>query len=238
MGVSRAEEPVPISFYKKYNFLVDVGYSRLSTDLNLPRDLRIHRNHADDVEILSGYAGDTDLDRLQMDMMEIAAGIAVRPEFLNIALISQLVAKWPVRLDARLERQQENDPRPPSNASYIYTKAEDARMLLALRLGLGGAVLLSDHDWWLEIRGLVDVGKTRLNFEKGWTRNGADEFETRSEADGWFFSPNISVGVGTRKWLLKLGGGYAQIAFNHSDTRMVNHTGKGFELHFGFTHKR
>jgi hypothetical protein len=236
-GPSSAEQPPPITFYKKVSFIMNVEYSSLSTDLDLPRDLRMHRTHTDD-DFLEGDPGETNLDRMELDTTEIGAGLAVRPEFRNIAIIGQLVAKLPTRLDARLERQQDNDPRPPSTASYIYTKIEDVRMMLALRLGLGGAVLLSKQDWWLEVRGLCDVGRTRMRFDKGWTRYGQDEFETRSEADAWYFSPKIKAAVGTRRWLISIGYGYAQMTFHHADSRIVNHTGKGSELSFGIAHKR
>lgn len=236
-GTAGAQEP-PVSFYDRNNLLVEIGHAQLRTSLALPRDLRIHRDHVEDT-LPPGDPGQTDLDHLEIDTLELAVGFAHRPEFLNLALIGQAVASLPTRLEARLERQQANDSRPPATASYIYTEAKNAGPRLALRLGLGGAILLSDQDWWLELRGVVDLGRTTLAFEKGWTRGGADEFETRSRASALYVSPGLRASVGTRRWLVTLGASAAQLTFHHrDDTRLIDHTARGREWTFGFTYKR
>jgi len=225
--------PGPRLFYKKVGFNFSLGYSRLSMDPNLPRDLQIHDNHPDD-ELLTGSPGNTDLDDIQLNSLELEIGPSFRLGKSNMALFAFYVVKIPFSKVGRDERQQENDPRPPSGGSYIYTKLADASIGHIFRSGLGAAFCISEYqNFWLEIRCLFDVGKWDMDFDKGWTRYGRDESEWRSEASGFFFSPIGKISLSTDRWSIFFSVGSAQISFNHPHPNLETHTGKGYEISLG-----
>jgi len=225
--------PGPKLFYKKVGFNFSLGYSRLSMDPNLPRDLQIHANHPDD-ELLTGSPGNTDLDHIQFDSLELEIGSSFRLGKSNMALFAFYVAKIPFSKVGRDERQQENDPRPPSEGSYIYTKLGDTSIGHIFRSGLGATFCLSEYqEFWLEIQCLFDVGKWNMDFEKGWTRFGGDEAEWRSEASGFFFSPKGKISLSTGRWSIFFSAGIAQISFKHPHPNIETHAGRGYEISLG-----
>ncbi len=225
--------PEPPLFYKKVGFNFSLGYSWLSMDPNLPRDLQIHINHPDD-ELLTGSPGNTDLDDIQLNSLELEIGPSFRLGKSNMALFAFYVAKIPFSKAGREERQQENDPRPPAEGSYIYTKLADASIGHIFRSGLGAAFCISEsQNFWLEIRCLFDVGKWDMDFDNGWTRYGRDESEWSSEASGFFFSPIGKISLSTDRWSIFFSVGSAQISFNHPHPNLETHTGKGIEISLG-----
>jgi len=225
--------PEPPLFYKKVGFNFSLGYSRLSMDPNLPRDLQIHVNHPDD-EFLTGSPGNTDLDYIQLDSLELEIGPSFRLGKRNMALFALYVAKIPFSKVGREERQQENDLRPPSEGSYIYTKLVDAKIGHIFRSGLGLAFPISENqNFWLEIRCLFDVGKWDMDFDKGWTRYGRDESEWNSEASGFFFSPKGKISLSMDRWSIFFSVGSAQISFDHPHPNLETHRGKGYEISLG-----
>lgn len=223
----------PPLFYKKVGFNFSLGYSRLSMDPNPPRDFQIHANHPDD-EFLTGSPGSTDLDYIQLDSLELEIGPSFRLGKRNMALFALYVAKIPFSKVGREERQQENDPRPPSEGSYIYTKLADANIGHIFRSGLGVAFRISEYqNFWLEIRCLFDVGKWDMDFDKGWSRYGRDESEWRSEASGFFFSPKGKISLSMDRWSIFFSVGSAQISFDHPHPNLEAHRGKGYEISLG-----
>ncbi len=223
----------PSLFYKKVDFSFSLGYSRLAMDPNPPRDFQIHANHPDD-EFPTGSPGNTDLDYIQLDSLELEIGPSFRLGKSNMALFAFYVAKIPFSKVGRDERQQENDPRPPSEGSYIYTKLGDASIGHIFRSGLGAAFCMSEYQkFWLEIQCLFDVGKWDMDFEKGWTRFGRDEAEWRSEASGFFFSPKGKISLSTDRWSIFFSVGIAQISFKHPHPNIETHAGRGYEISLG-----
>lgn len=223
----------PPFFYKKVGFNFSLGYSRLSMDPNPPRDFQIHANHPDD-EFPTGSPGNTDLDYIQLDSLELEIGPSFRLGKSNMALFAFYVAKIPFSKVGRNERQQENDPRPPAEGSYIYTKLGDTSIGHIFRSGLGAAFCISEYQkFWLEIQCLFDVGKWDMDFEKGWTRFGRDEAEWRSEASGFFFSPKGKISLSTDRWSIFFSVGIAQISFKHPHPNIETHAGRGYEISLG-----
>lgn len=226
-------DPESNLFYKKMGFNFSLGYSRLSMDPNLPRDLQIHTNHPDD-EFPAGSPGNTDLDYIQLDSLELEIGPSFRLGKRNMALFAFYVAKIPFSKVGRDERQQENDPRPPAGGSYIYTKLADTSIGHIFRSGLGAAFCISEYQgFWLEIQCLFDVGKWDMDFEKGWTRYGQDESEWSSKASGFFFSPKGKISLSTDRWSIFFSVGSAQISFDHSHPNLETHAGRGYEISLG-----
>ena len=226
-------EPRLRLFYKKVGFNFSLGYSRLSMNPNLPRDFQIHANHPDD-EFPTGSPGNTDLDRIQLDSLELEIGPSFRLGKSNMALFAFYVAKIPFSKVGRDERQQENDPRPPSEGSYIYTKLADTGIGHIFRSGLGAAFQISEYsDSWLEIQCLFEVGKWDMDFEKGWTRFGRDEAEWRSEASGFFFSPKGKMSLSTDRWSIFFSLGSTQINFDHPHPHLETHACRVYEVALG-----
>ncbi len=226
-------ESGPKLFYKKVGFNFSLGYSRLSMDPNLPRDFQIHANHPDD-EFPAGSPGNTDLDYIQLDSLELEIGPSFRLGKSNMALFAFYVAKIPFSKVGRDERKQENDPRPPAYASYIYTKLADTSIGHIFRSGLGAAFCISEYqDFWLEIQCLFDVGKWDMDFEKGWTRFGRDEPEWSSKGSGFFFSPKGKISLSTDRWSIFFSVGSAQISFDHSHPNLETHASRGYEISLG-----
>ena len=229
-GIVPMEPPL---FYKKVGFNFSLGYSRLSMDPNPPRDFQIHANHPDD-EFPEDSPGNTDLDYIQLDSLELEIGPSFRLGKRNMALFAFYVAKIPFSKMGRDERLQENDPRPPAYGSYIYTKLGDTSIAHIFRSGLGVAFSISEYqEFWLEIQCLFDVGKWDMDFEKGWTRFGRDEAEWRSEASGFFFSPKGKISLSTDRWSIFFSVGIAQISFKHPHPNIETHAGRGYEFSLG-----
>jgi hypothetical protein len=228
--VAWPQDPKPDS---KWKWNISAGYSHLSIDPHLPRDLRFHENHPDDT-FLVGSPGETDLKNVVVDTFDIEAGFAYEPMFRNFDILASYVAKIPVQESGRLERQQANDPRPPAIGSFIYSQLNQASVGHVFRPGIGLKFRLSEKlRLWLEAQGLVDFGRWDMTFEKGWSRYDMDQPAITSKATGFYLSPKGRVVLGTKKWSLYLLAGYAQIRFNHDIPNLESHTAYGHDLGFG-----
>jgi len=224
-------------FYpKRITWSADFGYSALPLGfaaVDIPRDLRIHANHPDD-PFLTGDAGQTLLERVSTGTIDLAGGITYRPGDVNVALVVSYVAKIPIQKEGRAERQQANDTRPPAYGSYIYTKLADISVAHAVRSGVAFAIPVSRRrGWWLELQGLLDLGRWPMGFEKGWTRFGRDEAETGSGAGGFYVARRLKAALGTPKTAFFVAAAHGQVALHYDDVRLANHTGAGFELTLG-----
>jgi hypothetical protein len=224
-------------FYpKRTTWNVALAYSYLPLGFavaDIPRDLRIHANHRDD-PFLTGDAGQTLLERISAGTLDLEAGLAYRPGDVNVALVVSYVAKIPVQEEGRAERQQANDPRPPAYGAYIYTKASRIDVAHAFRTGVAFAIPVSRRrGWWLELQGLLDLGRWPMALEKGWTRFGRDEAETGSEARGFYVARRLKASFGTPKTSFFVSVAHGQVALHYEDSRLANHTGAGVELGLG-----
>lgn len=224
-------------FYpRRITWSADFGYSSLPlhfTAADIPRDLRIHANHRDD-PFLTGDAGQTLLERVSVGSIDWSGGIAYRPGDVNVALVVSYVAKIPVQKEGRAERQQANDTRPPAYGAYIYTKLSHISVAHALRSGVAFAVPVSRRrGWWLELQGLLDLGRWTAGFEKGWTRFGRDEPETGSDATGFYVGRRLKAALGTPRTAFFVAAAHGRVALHYKDVRLADHSGAGFELTLG-----
>jgi hypothetical protein len=224
-------------FYpKRITWSADLAYSSLPLGFaaaDIPRDLRIHANHPDD-PFLTGDAGQTLLERVSTGTIDLVGGIAYRPGDVNVALIVSYVAKIPIQKEGRAERQQANDGRPPAYGAYIYTKLAHISVAHAVRSGVAFAIPVSRRrGWWLELQGLLDLGRWPMGFEKGWTRFGRDEPETASGAGGFYAARRLKAALGTPRTAFFVTAAHGQVALHYDDTRLADHTGSGFELTLG-----
>jgi hypothetical protein len=223
----------PDVLFDRVSLTAGFGYAPLSADVELPRDLRIHANHRDDT-FLTGDPGETSLDRLGLNAIDFDLGLRYRLGYRNVAFLVHYTAKAPVGTSGRAERQQANDPRPPAEGSYVYTKLAKVHVGHVVGAGLALAVPVSSaQGFWLEFQGVVEIGRWNMDFEKGWTRFGQDEAEVVSAATGLYLLPRLGLSFGTRKWALFVTGGPARITLDHDVQRLANHTATGFEIKLG-----
>jgi hypothetical protein len=229
-----AQPPIGPFYGKTLNWVFGVTYERIRIDPNLPRDLRVHDNHPEDAAFLTGSAGETDLDSIEINAIGLEAGVAYRLGYRSLALIGAYVPKIAVTSSGRLEMQQANDQRAAAIGSYVYSQLDGSSVAHAVRTGLGAAFRLSDsRDRWLEIQGLVDVGRWDMTFEKGWTRFGRDQAALSSEATGVEISPRLRVSMFAGVWAIQGYVAYTQIQFSHQAAHLEHHVGTGLSLGFG-----
>lgn len=221
------------SFWQRVNFLFGAGYLRVSMDPELPRDLINHQSHPEDA-FLTGSPGVTDLQEITVNAAEIETGLAYRPTDANFALIFEYVLKVDISSSGRLEKQQENDSRQPAMGSFIYSQLTDVKPGHALRTGAAGAWRLSERrDLWLEVRGLVDIGRWDMTFEKGWSRHGSDQAAIISTASGFEVSPRARFAFVTDIWAFHATAAFTQIAFSHELVHLEPHDAAAFSIAFG-----
>ncbi len=104
----------------------DAQYGHASLGVDLPRDLRIHANHPDD-PFLPGDPGETPLDRVAVDNLQLEVGLRYALALRPVAFFLGYVAAIPFSQDGRSERQQANDPRPPSSGPCRTARGSDRR---------------------------------------------------------------------------------------------------------------
>jgi hypothetical protein len=220
--------------YPRVGLNVGVAYEHVSLDPDLPRDLINHETHPDDAAFLFGSPGTTDLERIDIDAVQMQIGIAYRLGFRNLAWTVSYAPEVPVAWDGREEQQQINDPRPPAMGSFIYTKLQDVGISHVITTGLGFAFRLSEgQDWWLETQGLVSVGRWDMTFEKGWSRFGQDQPAITSQATGIDLSPKFVVSLRTSGYGFDVGVSYRRLRFHHSATNLEDHTAQGLSFSLG-----
>jgi hypothetical protein len=221
-------------YAKKWNWQFGAGYSHLTLDPNLPRDLINHENHPDDTPFLTGNPGTTDLQAVTMNVIEIEAGMAFRPAYRSFAVIAEYVLKANSTASGRLERQQINDPRPAAQGSFIYTQLDSAPVSHGIRTGVSAAMLLSPAAGrWIEVQGLVDLARRDMTFEKGWSRFGKDQPALVSTARGFEMSPKLRVALAMGPLAIFGSVTYTQIRFSHDSASLESHQGTGLALGFG-----
>ena len=177
----RAEEGGP-------GWRADAGVSYLWLDPNLPRDLTIHTTHVDDQTFMTGSPGETDLSEVSITFLNLSLGY-VWPIDEQIKhgwnWGIAYVLKIPVSEDGREEIQNENDTRPSTSGSYIYTKINEVEPQHEIAVDLSYWRSTGKIRYALTPR--LTIGYWQLSFEKGWNRFGCDEIEHSSDAKGFSF---------------------------------------------------
>lgn len=216
-------------------WLFNVEVSYLNLDPNLPRDLVMHNTHPDDRAFMSGSPGDTMLDKVEVTFLDLSLertwGIAKQSDHGWEWGIGYTL-KVPIDEKGRVEKQNENDPRPPTEGSFIYT--EMAEINPAHEVGV------SLRYWWAGSRRLISaitphlaVGYWQMAFEKGWDRFGRDEAELRSDAKGFGFAPGLNLSTGTKELRLTLHGAYRFIDLEYDTDALGNEVAQGWEVGAG-----
>ncbi len=212
-------------------WFIDAGISYFQMDPSLPRDLTIHNTHVDDRPFMTGSPGDTDLSKVDMTFLNLSLGY-IWP------LESQVTYGWdwgvsyvlkiPLEEDGREEKQNENDPRPPTEGSFIYTTITDVQPQHEVGVNLS--------YWWASgelrysITPSVYIGYWQMAFEKGWDRFGQDQAEQASDAKGFSISPQIEVSIGTPSLKLAVSAAYRAIDLEYDTSALGSSVAQGIEI--------
>lgn len=213
-------------------WMVSTGVSYYQFDPNLPNDLNMHNTHPDDKSFLEGSAGVTELDTVKATFLDLSAkriwGIVKGTES-GWQWGLDYVLKIPVGQSGRAEKQNENDYRPATEGSFIYTSITDLQPAHEVGVSL--------HYWWVAGDELfctlipsLHIGYWQMSFEKGWDRFGKDEAEQSSGAKGVSISPQLGMSIGTREFKFAITGAYRFIDLKYDTSVLGSSTANGWDI--------
>jgi hypothetical protein len=226
VSVARGEATGPCGWQ------LDAGISYFSFDPNLPNDLEMHNTHPDDRSFLSGSAGTTPLDEVNLTFLDLSLrrtwGIVKGPDD-GWDWGLGYVLKVPVGETGRSHRQNENDYRPATEGSFIYTELSDVSPAHEVECSLRYWWFANNEILWA-IEPAVSVGYWDMTFEKGWDRFGLDEAEQTSDAKGVSVSPQFGVSSGTRDLRLSVVAAYRFVNLEYDTDVLGNEVAQGWEV--------
>ena len=212
---------------------VDAGVSYFSMDPDLPRDLVTHSTHADDRSFMSGSPGDTKLDEVDMTFLNLEVGhtwpITTQLDYRWEWGVSY-VLKVPLSDDGRNEKQNENDTRPASEGSFIYTKLSDVSCQHEVGLKATYWQSIGSDKFRFSITPGLYLGYWQMVFDRGWNRFGHDQTEWKSDADGFSISPQIAFTIDTSNLNFTVFTGYRAISLDYDYDSMDSSGATGVEL--------
>ncbi|HBA85926.1 MAG TPA: hypothetical protein DCZ95_17725 [Verrucomicrobia bacterium] len=210
---------------------MDAGMSYLQLDPHLPRDLTLHTTHLDDRPFMSGSPGQTDLCKVDVSFLNLLFGytwpLESQPQY-GWSWGVAYVLKVPIKEDGREEIQNENDIRPSTQGSFIYTKVSSVKPQHEVGINLNAWRTLGGLRYMLTPR--IYVGYWQLSFEKGWTRFGSDEMEQSSDAKGFGISPQIEGSVGTSAFKLGVFAAYRAMDLEYDTSVLGSSVAQGLEI--------
>ena len=216
------------SIRKRVRWQVAAGASEFRLDPNLPRGLRVHENHPDDRSFLSGNAGSTDLEEVTLTLLNTSIELDLdlgESGGSELRLVYNL--KVPLTEEGRREKQQENDPRPPREGSFIFTQVE--RMEPAHEIGAGFGQTAGERvQVWLSP--MLFLGYWQISFSRGWDRFGSDETTLTGDARGFSLFPEIELGLGTTRLRGSVTVGYRSLDLEYEPRSLGNARADGWEL--------
>lgn len=212
---------------------VDAGVSHFTMDPDLPRDLIIHPTHPDDRSFMIGYPGTTDLDEVYMTFLNIEVGH-------NWPITTQIDYRWewgvsyvlkvPVSEDGREEKKNENDTRPATESSFIYTELSDVSCQHEIGLKATYWQSIGSDKFRFSITPGLYLGYWQMAFEKGWDRFGRDQAEAESDASGFSISPQIAFTIDTSNLNFTVFTGYRAISLDYDYDSMDSSSATGVEF--------
>jgi hypothetical protein len=212
-------------------WFINAGISYIQLDPNLPRDLINHTTHPDDQSFMSGSPGSTDLKKVDITFLNLSFGY-------SWPLETQIkygkdwgifyTVKIPVEKNGTEEKQNQNDPRPPTEGSFIYTEITEVNVQHEVG---------TNFMFWWEINGLrytitprLNIGYWQMSFEKGWNRFGRHQAEQYSDAKGISISPQLEASIGTYKFKLGIFAAYRAINLEYNTAVLGNSMAQGLEI--------
>ena len=217
---------------------VDAGISHVQLQPDLPRDLRIHTTHPDDQVFLSGSAGETDLDEVDITFLNLSLGHTWAIEGDRVQVNRgwkwgvSYVLKVPLEEDGREDIQNVNDFRPATEGSFIYTGITDVDVQHEIGVHI---------SYWRDTGSLryavtpgIFVGYWKMSFEKGWDRFGRDEPELSSEAKGISISPQIQASLGTPDMKVGIFLAYRAVDLEYDTTELGSSVAQAMEIGASF----
>ncbi|MCW5212284.1 hypothetical protein VU04_05180 [Desulfobulbus sp. TB] len=216
-------------------WLLRAGVSYFQFDPNLPRDLTIHQTHPDDQSFLFGSAGETKLNEVDSIFLDFSAertwSISDKWSWSLCYLL-----KIPMDEEGREGVQNENDFRPSTEGSFIYSQVNNIDP--AHEFGVNFSYRwFSENEINFEFRPGFFLGYWKMDFEKGWDRFGVDETSLSSGADGFSFSPKIAFAVGTPDIKLDISGGYRVINLEYDTDIFGSSEADGWEIGLGVVYR-
>lgn len=212
---------------------VDAGVSYFNMDPDLPQDLTIHSTHPDDRSFMSGSAGSTKLDEVDMTFLNLE----VKYNFLIPItkktfwkLEPSYVLKVPVSEEGRARKQNENDTRPAVEGSFIYTELSDVSLQHEIGVKASFNSSISGTKAHYSITPSIYLGYWQMSFEKGWDRFGRDETEYTSDADGFSISPQIAFALENKQLNFSVFAGYRAISLDYDSSSSDSSTATGIEF--------
>ncbi len=111
---------------------IDAGISYFMMDPNLHRDLTTHSTHPDDQSFMSGSPGNTELDDVDITFLNLEVGYARPITTVQVDYRWELgfsyVLKIPFSESGPEDKQNENDTRPATEGSFIYTALSEVAL--------------------------------------------------------------------------------------------------------------
>lgn len=207
-----------------------IGLSYYSFNPRLPRDLVIQETHPADTSFLFGDAGSTELQKINLTTLDLSVELSREAHFsTHFRYVFNYTLKIPVSKTGRDERQHLNDPRPPTSGSFEYTQINHAN--LAHELGIGMEFWRSTSGALrLAIGGTISVGYWSMEFEKGWTRFGADETALKARGRGISIFPHTGISLGGEQTRTALTIGYRYINFDYDSVHLNGDVASGWAL--------
>ncbi|NQT92029.1 MAG: hypothetical protein HQ559_04645 [Lentisphaerae bacterium] len=204
------------------------GLSGFVFDPSLPRDLTIHRTHPDDQAFMPGDPGETVLRRAGSVFLDL--GVAGEWE-LDGGWAWGLggTLKLPFWVEGRKEIQCENDQRPPTQGSYIYTAITDMQPVPEIGVSIRHRCLTRQGAGFSVVPSLR-ASYWHMTFEKGWNRFGKDEFEQSSDARGIGLSPSLAVSACVKRWEFTGLGAYRLLVLEYDTTVLGSSVAQGWEV--------
>ncbi|MCI5122661.1 MAG: hypothetical protein D3908_16040 [Candidatus Electrothrix sp. AUS4] len=212
---------------------VNGGVSYFNMDPDLPRDLGIHSTHPDDRSFMSGSPGSTKLDDVDITFfnLEIGHSWPVTIELSdNLMWGVSYVLKVPVSEDGREEKKNENDTRPATESSFIYTELSDVSCQHEVGIKVTWWQAVSNTDFQYSITPGLYLGYWQMAFAKGWDRFGRDQVEAESDAGGFSISPQIAFTLDTSNLNFTVFTGYRAISLDYDYDSMDSSSATGVEL--------
>ncbi|MBI4918148.1 MAG: caspase family protein [Acidobacteria bacterium] len=204
-----------------------VGLSYLRFNPHLPRDLKDHETHTLDQPFMSGSAGTTDLASVSVIFLDLSVKREweISPDW---SWGVQYTLKIPASASGRAEKQNENDNRPPTSGSFIYTEVSGFKPahevgVSLLRSWPSGPVTYS-------LGAGLQVSHWATSFEKGWHRGGADEKALAADASGWGFSPLAVGSISLSGIDLSLSAAYCAINLDYGTAALGSAVADGWEI--------
>jgi len=211
----------------------DAGVSYFSMDPDLPRDLVTHSTHPDDRSFMSGSPGNTKLDEVDMTFLNIEVGhnwpIQTRAEYRWEWGLSY-VLKVPVSEDGREEKKNENDTRPATESSFIYTELSDVSCQHEVGIKATYWQAFGGNKLYFSITPGLYLGYWQMAFAKGWDRFGRDQAEAESDASGFSISPQIAFTIDTSNLNFTVFTGYRAISLDYDYDSMDSSSATGVEF--------